>query len=208
MLSYACAAWESEPRIVGSNEEAGVSALPAPEPRTSISRALSVAVGSSVSRITRSAPSRPEVGAVGWTRSTDSTISSSRTLLEPRVRSFHPEFRAVIRKLPEDTRPVSAPAVLINNSVVSSSLEQALSFSLSLSRPLSLFLSLSVYLDPRMRYRYYGVSLWASNRSPYRSLIGPHRADWLWEERFVSSGGISGEDDGDLRVSCSARVQW
>jgi len=125
MLSYACAAWESEPRIVGSNEEAGVSALLAPEPRTSISRAPSVAVG--LSRIAGSAPSRLEVGAVGWIRSTDSTTSTSRTLLESRARSFHPEFQVVVPEIfrKERDRYRHRTAVLTNNSAVSSSSEQA-----------------------------------------------------------------------------------
>lgn len=35
------------------------------------------------------------------------------------------------------------------------------------------------------------------------------RADWLGRgDRFPAGGYPSGEDDGDLRVSCSARVQW
>lgn len=83
------------------------------------------------SRITRSAPSRPEVGAVGWIRSTNSTTSTCRTLLEPRARSFHPEFKVVKRELSgrNATGIDSGPTVLMNNSVVSSSSEQAFSLS-------------------------------------------------------------------------------
>lgn len=121
MLSHACAAWESEPRTVGSNEEAGVSALLAPEPRTSISRAsLVVTSVDSSSRRVSCLCALARVHRGGWTRVR--TDSRPPELCCPnRVLDRSTLGPASLRELPERNvkRPVSTtePAVLTDSRV-------------------------------------------------------------------------------------------